>query len=180
MRAAFRDLHGTSLHGFALLVALGDRRRAERAAAEALATGVARANGLRHPERAAAWLRGLVLRRLSSARFAPGRSQSAERHAAMKRLGASDRTVAALWALSVRERAALVAGSIERFEPIDLETILATSRSGVRRSITAARQRYLGTVVRESADPGPATSGRLARQVRAAAARALGAEGASR
>ena len=58
MRAAFRDLHGTRLHGFALLVTLGDRAHAARLTrGDALAAGMAQAAALRHPERAAAWLR---------------------------------------------------------------------------------------------------------------------------
>jgi hypothetical protein len=180
VRAAFRDLHGASLHGFALLVTLGDRRRAARAAAEALTRGVARADALRHPERAAAWLRSIALRRLSAPRLAGSGARQDERREALHRLGASDRTIAALRVLSTRERAALVAGSIERFEPIDLETILATSRAGVRRSLTAARRRYLSAILRDPADLPPLPSGRLAQQVQATASRALGTEGVRR
>ncbi|MEA2650619.1 MAG: hypothetical protein QOI85_340, partial [Chloroflexota bacterium] len=62
VRAAFRDLHGTRLHGFALLVTLGDHARAARLAGEAIAAGTARTSELRHPERAAAWLRRRVTR----------------------------------------------------------------------------------------------------------------------
>jgi len=108
------------------------------------------------------------------------RAGQAERQDAMQRLGASDRMIAALRALSTRERAALVASSIERFEAIDLETILGTSHSGVRRSIAVARRRYLAEVLRDPGDLSPATDGRLARQVRAAAARALGTDGVPR
>jgi hypothetical protein len=39
LEAAFRALHGSRLHGFALLVALGEAEAAERAAGEALAAG---------------------------------------------------------------------------------------------------------------------------------------------
>jgi len=177
VRAAFRDLHAASLHGFALLVALGDRRRAERAAADALAKGIKRADALRHPERAAAWLRAVALRRLSRPRLAGGGPPSPERRAAMQQLGASERMITALAALSTRERAAIVAGSVERFEPIDLETILATTRSGVRRSIAGARRRYLGEMLRGGISPDGAATGRLARQVHAAASRALGSDG---
>src|SRR6185503_21221515 len=47
--AAFRDLHGPRLHGFALLLMLGDRRAAGVASGRALSAGVARAQQLRHP-----------------------------------------------------------------------------------------------------------------------------------
>src|SRR4026207_1016269 len=43
LRAAFRDLHGARLYGFALLVARGDRARAAQAASTALAAGAQRA-----------------------------------------------------------------------------------------------------------------------------------------
>src|ERR687895_367576 len=57
VRAAFRELHGRRLHGFALLLTLGDRERAASLASDALAAGQLRVDELRHPERAAAWLR---------------------------------------------------------------------------------------------------------------------------
>ena len=63
MRAAFRELHGRRLHGFALLLTLGDRPSAARLASEALADGAMRVEELRHPERAAAWLRHRVVER---------------------------------------------------------------------------------------------------------------------
>src|SRR5690606_20820527 len=62
LRAAFDELHGSRLHGFALLLTLGDRARAARLAGEALAAAEPRIDALRHPERAAAWLRAHVVR----------------------------------------------------------------------------------------------------------------------
>jgi [ribosomal protein S5]-alanine N-acetyltransferase len=47
LRSPFRDLHGPRLHGFALLVALGDRRLAARIAGDALAAGMQREGVLR-------------------------------------------------------------------------------------------------------------------------------------
>jgi hypothetical protein len=60
-RAAFRDLHGSRLYGFALIVAMGERQWAAQAATQALAEGELRLPELRHPERAAAWLRRRVV-----------------------------------------------------------------------------------------------------------------------
>lgn len=180
MRAAFRDLHGASLHGFALLVALGDRRRAARAAGDALAEGASQADRLRHPERAGAWLRAAVLRRLGRAGPPRSAAEAAAARAALHRLGASDETIGALARLSTRERAAIVASGIERFEPLDLETILVTTRSGVRRVVTSARRRYLGAMLQADL-PAPAPGdGPLARRIRAQASRTLGGVGGSR
>jgi hypothetical protein len=58
--ADFVELHGDRLFGFAMLVTLGDRVLAGKVSAEALAKGVERISELRHPVRAAAWLRGEV------------------------------------------------------------------------------------------------------------------------
>ena len=63
MRDAFRELHGSRLHGFAQLLVLGDRHAAAKLASDALADGAARVDELRHPERAAAWLRRRVVER---------------------------------------------------------------------------------------------------------------------
>ena len=58
---AFRDVHGRHLHGFALLLLCGDAPTAAAVTVEALDAGAARVGRLRHPERAAAWLRSRVL-----------------------------------------------------------------------------------------------------------------------
>src|SRR6187431_2709085 len=70
LRAAFRELHGRRLHGFALLLTLGDRPGAARLASEALAAGAMRVDELRHPERAAAWLRHRLVDRARVGRAA--------------------------------------------------------------------------------------------------------------
>ena len=75
VRAAFRDLHGARLYGFALLVTLGDRGRAARLSATALAAGASRLADLRHPERAAAWLRARVLADAARTVRSPGRGR---------------------------------------------------------------------------------------------------------
>src|SRR5262245_49203152 len=71
LRDAFRELHGRRLHGFALLLTLGDRAEAARLASDALDAGVARVDELRHPERAAAWLRRRVVDRARVSRAVP-------------------------------------------------------------------------------------------------------------
>lgn len=175
LRAAFRDLHGASLHGFTLLVTLGDRRRAEAAAASALAAGARQAGTLRHPERAAAWLRAAALRALRRPTLRRRRPGGDERTVALHALGATDGAIAGLTALSLLERASLVASGIERLEPIDLETVLGQSRSATRRLITAARRRYLAAVQRATNEPiTPPPGGPLHARIAATAARALG------
>jgi DNA-directed RNA polymerase specialized sigma24 family protein len=171
---AFHNLHGSSLHGFALLVSLGDTERAELAAGEALAAGGRRASELRHPERAAAWLRARVLRSL---RDWVGRSVSdAARWTALASLGVEETVHDGLSALSVEGRAALAASAIERFEAIDVETILGANPSATRRLIARARADYLAAV----GDPPPGANadqaGPLATRVRDVASRAMTAE----
>ena len=88
VRAAFRDLHGTRLHGFALLITLGDRARAARLAGEAIAAGTARMTELRHPERAAAWLRRRVTRNAGRSGRPSRRRAAGEGRQALEALGA--------------------------------------------------------------------------------------------
>jgi DNA-directed RNA polymerase specialized sigma24 family protein len=141
LRAAFRDLHAARLHGFALLVTFGDRARAAQAAANTMATGSQRAAELRHPERAAAWLRREVLKEL---RHTPASRHltPAERHAALLDLGAAEPAIAALGDLTSDRRAALVAGIVERFALTDVATILDTNLVGAQRALHSARRAY--------------------------------------
>lgn len=183
LRAAFRDLHGARLHGFALLVTLGDRRLAERLAAEALADGVRRADSLRHPERAAAWLRQHVVRALGR-RNARGGSEPTdeERRRALATLGVDTPAVAALSALDQAHRIALVAGWIEGLDLRDLEGVIRYRPATLARMVTQARGQFLDaylraapdvpTVMRSTAEPGP-----LARRIRAVAERTMGPAG---
>lgn len=135
MRAAFRDVHAARLHGFALLVTLGDRPRASAAAGRALAEGSRRMSELRHPDRAAAWLRSRVLRRLSGGHFSASLGP-------LRALGVDDALLEALRELPVRERAALVASSVEGFDALDVATILGVSSVAARRLLSAARRRF--------------------------------------
>lgn len=173
LRAAFRDLHGSRLHGFALLVAAGDRSRGASAAADALAAGAARAPELRHPERAAAWLRARVVADLRRHARPQGQLEPSAR-AALAGLGASDAVADALGSLTVDERAALVAAVIEGLEPIDIETILATTPVRARRAVARARGRYLQSVQAAlGALPYP-SPGALAARVQHVAGQAMG------
>jgi len=155
---------------------LGDRPRAEGAATAALAEGARRAGSLRHPERAAAWLRARAVRTLKRPRISRSRSTRERRYATLRALGATDLAIAGLSALSLDERAALVASGIERLDAIDLEMVLGRPRSAVRRVIFDARKRYLAALENSTEELAltPA-GGLLARRIATIAAQALGA-----
>jgi len=142
LRAAFRDAHGARLNGFALLVTLGDQALAASLAADALGAGTRQADVLRHPERAAAWLRARVLKstpRRVSRRKAP---TDEGRRAALAAIGVDDLTYSTLASLTVEERAALVASSLEGFAPIDMEEILGSGPRIARRRASEARLKF--------------------------------------
>lgn len=162
MRAAFRDVHAARLHGFALLIALGDRAAAMAAAGRALAEGTRRMSELRHPERAAAWLRWRVVRRLA-ARHPSGSLSS------LRGLGVDEALFHGLQALSLRERAALVASSIEGFAPLDVATILGVSPVAARRVAATARRRFAAAYA--ASPSGEVSYGPLADRVLLVAAR---------
>lgn len=169
LHRAFRELHGASLLGFALLVTLGDRRRALALAAGALAAADHHSDELRHPERAAAWLRARVT-------AAAGRRDSpidAEaRLDALEPLGVAASVLAGLAALGVRERAALIASEIERLDERDVATIVRRGGNRLDAMLRRARQGFLeGSGAVTTGHAGMA--GPLVDRVRAAAARAM-------
>lgn len=169
LRSAFRELHGPRLHGFAILLTLGDRSEAARLAAEALNEGTVLATELRHPERAAAWLRARVVR--GARGWTPGiRRTSPDHGLALRQLGVDAPALRGLSALSHVERAALIASDVERLDPLDVATVLNASTSRARRIATAARRRYLRVATPPAA---PDTPGELATRVREAAHRAM-------
>lgn len=148
IRDAFLDMHGRSLHGFALLMCLGDRRAAAELAGSALAAATDRLGELRHPERAAAWLRARVVR------TAPRRSRpDPDGLAALAEIGADEGVVRALAPLRQRERAALVATAIERFDPLDVAVIVARSGARLDALLATARRRYLAAYLRSAPEP---------------------------
>jgi hypothetical protein len=152
VRAAFRELHGRRLHGFALLLTLGDRAVAARLASSALADGAARVGELRHPERAAAWLRRRVV---DGARR--GRSERADARVLLE-LGVDERTGDALSALDRLERAGLIASTIERLDRRDVAAIVGRDGAALDRLLSRARRRFIrlhAASAPEDPPPGP-------------------------
>jgi hypothetical protein len=168
LRLAFRDLHGSRLHGFALLLTLGDRALAARLASRALAAGVDHPGDLSHPERAAAWLRRHVLRAAGGSAGVPPAER--ERSSALEALGVDGVAFSALAALAPRERAAVVASTIERLDRRDVATILDTDGTRLDRLLHRARSRAIAAGATAVSDD-PPTDGPIVSQVRAIAAR---------
>ena len=169
VRVAFRDLHARRLHGFALLLVLGDRPAAARLASDALLAAGERIGELRHPERAAAWLRARVVR------MAGGMGRRAEsrkgRADALDGLGVDPGVFAGLEALTGRERAALIATAIERLDRRDAAAIVDSDGQKFDRLLVRARRRYAaayGAAAQEAMVDGP-----LGERVRAVAQRAM-------
>lgn len=163
--AAFRELHGPRLHGFALLLTLGDRAVAARLAADAIAAGAARAGELRHPERAAAWLRRRVVEDAPRGRLDASPSSLDE-------LGLDRGAFAGLRALRRRERAALIADAVERLDRGDVGTIVGLDGSKLDRCLRTARHRFVAAASAvptvETDDAGP-----IVMRVHAIASRAI-------
>jgi DNA-directed RNA polymerase specialized sigma24 family protein len=171
IQAAFRNLHGSRLHGFALLVTLGDRSLAARLAAEALAAGAPRAAELAHPERAAAWLRKRVVD--GARRERPSRGVSSDaRRIALEELGVDATAFAALDTLGVRDRAAMVAATVERLDERDVATIVGVEGGRLKRLLRRARRRAIA--VPTPPDQEPTQDGPIAARVREITTRTLG------
>jgi DNA-directed RNA polymerase specialized sigma24 family protein len=169
VRNAFGEVHGSRLHGFALLITLGDRSLARRLAGDALAAGMGRVDELRHPERAAAWLRRRVVRSL------PRRERPhslVDRRAALDELGVDGAVIAGLSALDARQRAALVAADVERLDLRDVATIIGTDPARLESLLRRARGRYLAGHVATAGTE--LHQGPISDRLRAAAARTLG------
>ena len=173
VRAAFRDLHGMRLHGFALLVTLGDRARAARLTGEALAAGTARTAELRHPERAAAWLRRRITRDAErGGRHGPAGRSAGDGPMALQALGVDTAAFAGLSRLTICERVALVADSIERLDRGDVATIVGVRGSRLDRLIRHVRAHYAASVA-DMLDDASAADGPTAERIQTIAARAL-------
>jgi DNA-directed RNA polymerase specialized sigma24 family protein len=170
VREAFRSLHAERLHGFAVLLTLGDRKLAAYLAAEALAAGAQQHDELRHPERAAAWLRARVLRHLR-----PERSPKLDeaRRATLAALGVAERASTALALLTPRERAGLIAEHVEALEPLDVATVIDRDGQRLTRLLARARARYASAFAREAEAASPPDDGPLAARVRAIADHAM-------
>ncbi len=165
VRAAFRDLHGRRLHGFALLLTLGDRPTAARLASEALAAGTARIDELRHPERAAAWLRRRVVEGARSVRGQHGDGD------VLTELGADESVITSIAVLGRLERAVLIASAIERLDRRDVAVIVGRDGSALDRLLRRARGRYLRA--HAATVPGERPEGPIATHVQRLARRAL-------
>jgi DNA-directed RNA polymerase specialized sigma24 family protein len=171
VRSALRELHGPRLHGFALLLTLGDTRLAEGLASDALAAGQLRIDGLRHPERAAAWLRARVVRGARRGRVRRGHRGGDP--GALADLGADQAVVAGLASLDRIERAALVASAIERLDARDVAVVVGRSARSLERLLSRARVRYAAAYLAADADHEP-IDGPLGRRLREIAHRAMG------
>lgn len=170
-RAAFRELHATRLYGFALLLVLGDRHAAARLTDDALDDATARLDELRHPERAAAWLRHRVLRSAAGRRSRLGPQ---ERLAALDPLETDPAVLAGLQALRLQERAALIAASIERFDDLDVGVVVGQQGQRLHDLLRRSRIRYLVAAAREMPDASDGIpAGPTTETVRAVAARAM-------
>ncbi len=169
LRVALRTIHAPSLHGYALLLTLGDRHRAAALTASAFHAADARAGDLRHPERAAAWLRANVTRRAGK-RDSP--IDADDRMAALGPIGVTSPVLAGLASLDRNERAALIATWVERLDQRDVATIVGRDGDRLDTLLRRARTRFLDGHAAAPTD-GHAPSGPLADAVRSAAARAM-------
>lgn len=170
VRTAFGELHARRLHGFALMLVLGDRLAAARLASDALLAAGEHISELRHPERAAAWLRARVVRMARGlGRAGPRRGDRVD---ALDGLGVDAAVFAGLEALDRRERAALIATSIERLDRRDVATIVSLDGQGCDRLIVRARRRYAAGYV-AGAPSELVAGGPLGDRVRGVARRAM-------
>lgn len=167
-----------------MLATLGDRQSAELVAGFALAAGADQAAALRHPERAAAWLRARVLRTLHQRRSIRRTTATDVRRATLATLGVDEAAFRGLAALRLDARAALVASAIEGFGPIDVETILDASPAAARHAVAEARERYVryasASSPAERDEPDDSPNGDLASRVHDVAARAFSPNDANR
>jgi hypothetical protein len=143
-----------------------------------MARAIPRLEALRHPERAAAWLRSTAVQALRAPRT---REPEEARRETLRGLGVTDLAFDGLALMGVRERAAFVADTVEGLDAIDVETILREDAAAARRLVERARRHYLVTAaaslarrpVHEEASPDAPPNG-LTRRVEALAEAALG------
>lgn len=145
---AFREVHARSLYGFALLLTLGDGPEARRLVELALSNAADRIEQLRHPERAAAWLRRQVVESVDW-RIAVRPLPSSEPLIAE---GADRAVMRALARLNRLERAALIASDVERLDRRDVASLAGRDGSGVDHLLRRARTRYLRSYVAPSGE----------------------------
>ena len=168
--AALRELHGGKLYGFALLLTLGDEPAAAKLAADALAVAAIRAHELEHPRRAAAWLRHSVLRAAKRRPTDPNQD-GPPRRAALRALGVNDQAHAALSALNIVERAAVLASDVEGLMEPDVAAIVGLDPVRSRRLVRDALRRAVSAAIAEPPQSGP--DGPIVARTREIAARVL-------
>jgi hypothetical protein len=170
------------LRGFAMLVALGDQHAARSAWRSVLEAASRRRRPLDHP---AGWLRRRIMRRLDHGLWAhverrlPAASEEleVERRATLRAFGASDAVISGLRALSVPERAAVIAQEIEHLDPVEMEELLGRPDAARERFVSRAIRRYVRgaeAVLAEEPWARRQATGEIARRVTAAADRAVG------
>jgi DNA-directed RNA polymerase specialized sigma24 family protein len=172
----FWELHSRRLYAFALLVALGDTGAAGNATTDAFREAWPELEHLDVPESAAAWLRRRALRSLRrAARSHRGRAD--ELPDSLVRLGVDTTTFRALFKLSLTERAALVAGDVERLRPADIDEVLGSEPGHGVATLERARTRYAAAYAAAAggADPRSERQGRRLTALRDASRAALGA-----
>jgi DNA-directed RNA polymerase specialized sigma24 family protein len=165
VREAFREVHGRHLHGFALLLLLGDAPRAARFTVDALDAAVLHLDQLRHPERAAAWLRARVVRASRGMSRVPTRLQP------LAELGVEPAVAGALGTLRHRERAAIIAAAVERLDRRDVATVVGADGAALDRLLGRARRRYAAAHAARAGDDVP--RGPLVDRVTTEAARTM-------
>ncbi len=127
---AFVEEHGARLHGFALLLALGDVQAAGAAARSALEAGSRRAGRGDIPGAPDGWLRqrllGAIHPPLSQLQRIFNREEPVgqDRRNVLRDLGVSDVALEGLIALSPVERAAVVAVGVEGTDAVGLRRVL--------------------------------------------------------
>jgi hypothetical protein len=152
-----------------MLVTLGDAELAGRLSALALRDGIECLDQLRHPVRAAAWLRSRVRKAAGRPAWGHRRPSETERRDALRPLGVDAATYDALASLDARGRAAVVATAIEGFAPADVFEIVGSDER-----VRNARRAYLTAYLAASqARNMPPPEGELARRVRDIAAPVL-------
>lgn len=151
LAAAFRSTHAHSLHGFTLLLTVGDAQLAETLTADALNAATSRGRVRRHPERAAAWLRARALVAAAHQRTTD-RTDHELRLATLGPMGVDAATIAALSSLSTQERAALIANDIERFDRGDVASIVRANDPALDTLLHRARRHYQAAYVRSLGD----------------------------
>jgi hypothetical protein len=168
LEAAFRELHGRRLHGFALLLTLGDTDRAAVLAGEALTAGTEHATELRHPERAAAWLRARVTRRAGRVPRPDARSTLT-----LAGLAVDDATLAGLAVLDTRTRAAVIGRAVEGLDLRDVGTIVERDGRDLSRLVERGIVRYAAARAATATAPPDDEAGPLVDRIRTTARRAV-------